>query len=359
MPTRLDNLRQEIDAIDRTILEKLNARAKLAAEIGHIKKGTNAPFYVPAREESLMRRLSEANTGPLPDFAIRHIFREIISASIALEKKLKIAYLGPQATYTQQAAMKNFGSSVHYEPIGTIQDVFEIVERKEADYGVIPIENSNEGGVFHSLDMLAESDLHIVAEIYLPIEHCLISSSPLDTIDKVYSKDQALGQCRSWLRRHLPKAQLIPSASTSHDIDSAKDVPGVAVIASALAAEIYSVPILQSGIQDKADNTTRFFAIGHGQASVPSGANKDKTSLLITINDEPAALQAALEPFGKRGINMSKIESRPSRRKAWDYVFFIDIIGHWHDPAVQEAITELKTRCPFIKWLGSYPNSKK
>lgn len=356
MTQELDPLRQQIDRIDREILAKLNERAQLAGEIGAIKKELDSPFYVPAREETLMQKLTAANTGPLPNAAVRSIFREIISASIALEKKLDIAYLGPQATYTEQAARKNFGSSVHYVPLGTIQDVFEVVERREADYGVIPIENSNEGGVFHSMDMLAESELSIIAEVYLPIEHCLISSTALAEITTIYSKDQALGQCRNWLRRNLPEAQLIASASTAHDIDAARKTPGVAVIASALAAERHGVPIVERAIQDKANNTTRFLVIGHATASQPLGNQRNKTSLLITINDEPAALQAALEPFGKRGINMSKIESRPSRRKAWDYVFFIDILGHWNEPVVQEAIVELRKHCPLVKWLGSYPS---
>ena len=358
MPEDLDSLREQIDTLDKDILAKLNARAKLAAAIGHIKQSSNAPFYVPAREESLMQRLAQRNEGPLSNDAIAHIFREIISASIALEKKLKIAYLGPEATYTQQAAKKNFGSSVHYEPLGTIPDVFETIERGEADYGVIPIENSNEGGVLHSMDMLVESDLQIVAEVYLPIEHCLISNTPLEEKKKIYSKDQALGQCRNWLRRHLPNVQLIPCASTAEHITEARDQKGVAVIAGELVSEQYAVPIVQASIQDKADNTTRFLVIGHAQSSQPTGEKMDKTSLLIIINDEPAALHSALEPFSKRSINMTKIESRPSRRKAWDYVFFIDLIGHWQDESIQEAVLELKTRCPLVKWLGSYPRCK-
>lgn len=355
MPKDLDSLRQKIDAIDKDILALLNQRAQFATEIGRIKQAANAPFYVPSREEALIQRLSEHNTGPLTKEAIRHIYREIISASIALEKQLKIAYLGPKATYTQQAAMKNFGSSVHYEALGTIPDVFEAVERGEADYGVIPIENSNEGGVLHSMDMLVESDLHIVAEVYLPIEHCLISSTSLERIETIYSKDQALGQCRNWLRTNLPQAQLVPSASTAEHIEAAKSTEGIAVIASALVSEQYGVPIVHSSIQDKANNTTRFLVIGHEQPSQPTGKDLDKTSLLIIINDEPAALQKALEPLGRRALNLTKIESRPSRRKAWDYVFFIDLIGHWQDATVQEAVSDLKKCCQLVKWLGSYP----
>lgn len=359
MSDELNTLRQQIDSLDREILAKLNARARLAADIGRIKQRENAPIYVPAREEALLCKLADLSEGPLQEAAIRSIFREIISASIALEKTLQIAYLGPQATYTQQAARKNFGSSVSYLPLGSIPDVFEAVERQEADYGVVPIENSSEGGVFHSMDMLVESDLCIVAEVYLPIEHCLISGSAQEKITRIYSKDQALGQCRNWLRRHLPDAQLIASASTAQDIEAARGDSGTAVIASALVAEQYGVPLVAKGIQDKSDNTTRFLVIGREQCACPSPQGGDKTSLLLTVNDEPSALQRALGAFGSRNINMSKIESRPSRRKAWDYVFFVDIEGHWQDESVQAAVSELRQCCPFVKWLGSYPGAKR
>jgi chorismate mutase/prephenate dehydratase len=238
----------------------------------------------------------------------------------------------------------------------TIPDVFLEVERGDADYGVIPIENSTEGAVFHSLDMLVESELRIVSQIYLPIEHCLISRSPLDAIREVHSKDQALGQCREWLRRHLPDAQLVEAVSTAAAVRTAAERPEVAAIAGALAAELHDLPVLERGIQDKADNVTRFLVVGKTLARPLSGG-RDKTSLVISINDEVGALEKALKPFGKRGINLTKIESRPSRRKAWDYYFFIDLVGHHDDAAVQEALAELKAHCPFVKWLGSYPDA--
>ena len=355
----LASLRETIDQLDRQLLDLLNQRVEKAGQIGHIKEQNNAPIYVPPREEALLQKLSESNHGPLSQASLRCIFREIISASIAQEKALKVAYLGPAATFTHQAALKNFGSHPTHEPLDTIQDIFHAVDAGDVDYGVIPIENSSEGGVFHSMDMLVDSELSIVAEVYLRIEHCLISGSSLENIKEVYSKDQALGQCREWLHRYLPRAEWTPCASTAREIDRAADPEkGIAIIASELAAKIHDVPILKQGIQDKQDNSTRFLVIGKMPNHDKVGHDQDKTSLLFTINDEPSALHHALEPFGRRNINMTRIESRPSRRKAWDYVFFIDIVGHWEEPTIQEAIAELKTRCPLVKWLGSYPRAR-
>jgi len=358
MGEKLEDLRKQIDDIDANIIECLNARAKVSCKIGKAKEGSGQDFYSPSREEALMKHWASLNKGPLPNDALKAIFREILSVSRALQKELVIAYLGPEATFTQQAAVKNFGSSVKYSPLKTIPDVFDAIERSEADYGVIPIENSNEGSVIHSMDMLLDSDLKIVAEIFLPIEHCLISNSPLESITMIYSKDQALGQCRDWLRRNAPKAQLVAAESTVEAIGKAASGKGVAVIASALVAERYEVSIVQKSIQDKANNTTRFLVIGREATSRANDDIEDKTSILLTINDEPGALQKALEPFGERKINLMRIESRPSRRKAWNYVFFIDFNGHWTDPDIQETVAELKNNCPLVKWLGSYPNTQ-
>ncbi len=353
----LNIVREKIDSVDRQIIGLLNERVRLAGEVGQIKKQNGAPIYVPSREEQVMRKLVELNEGPLAEETIRRIYREIISASIALEKALVIAYLGPEATYTHQAAMKNFGSSLDYRAMPTIPDVFTSVNRREADYGVIPIENSTGGAVLHSLDMLAETDLKIVAQIYLPIEHCLITRTPMEEIREIHSKDQALLQCRDWLQRHLPKARLIDCSSTAEAVKLAANEPGIAAIASEVAAQQYDVPILVRAIQDKMDNVTRFLVIGR-ESAPPTGSGLDRTSMVISINDEVGALEKALHPFSSRGINLTKIESRPSRRKAWDYVFFIDFDGHWEDVKIQDAVTELKNRCPLVKWLGSYPKAR-
>jgi chorismate mutase / prephenate dehydratase len=353
---KLAELRAQIDAIDKQILELLNHRVRLTTEVGREKLAKGDEIYVAAREEQVFQRLAKLNGGPLDDRAIRAIYREIMSAALALEKKLVIAYLGPPVSFTHQAALKKFGASVDYLPLATVTDAFGAVEKGDADYGVVPIENSTEGAVFHSLDMLVETDLKIVAQIYLEISQHLISRSPLAEITKVYSKDNALGQCRRWLHRHLPHATCLEADSTTRAVEIARDTTGAAAIASSLAAEHYGVPIVARNIQDKADNTTRFLVIGR-KPSGPLGSGRDKSSYVFSLNDKSGALLTALQPFGKRSLNLTKIESRPSKKKAWDYYFFVDVIGHHDDPLVREAINELDQHCPFVKWLGSYPNT--
>jgi chorismate mutase/prephenate dehydratase len=352
----LDSLRKQIDAVDLEIIERLNARVRLAGEVGRAKQKQGAQTYVPSREEAVFDRLMTANPGPLTPAALKAIYREIISASLALQKELRIAYLGPEATFTHQAALKNFGSSLGFQPCATIPDVFTAVERGEADHGVVPIENSTEGAVFHSLDMLVETELKIVAQVFLPVEQCLISNEPLEKIKIVFSRDQGLGQCREWLRRNLAAAPSQALDSTAEAVRRARETPGAAAVASRLAAELYGVPIVVAGIQDRADNVTRFLVLGK-EVSPPLGSGRDKTSLVFSLHDQPGALLRALEPFSARGINLSKIESRPSRQKVWHYYFFIDCLGHWEDAVIQEAVTALRRECPFVKWLGSYPNA--
>ncbi|WP_269541194.1 prephenate dehydratase [Cerasicoccus fimbriatus] len=349
----LNPVRDKIDAIDREIIAKLNERFRLAHEVARVKAEAGLPIYHPGREEALMRKLTEINDGPLNEAGIRAIYREIISAMISLEEPLTIAYLGPEATYTEQAARKNFGAQPRYVPMATIPDVFAAVEKGEAHHGVIPIENSTGGVVIHSIDMLAETNLTIINQIYLSIEHCLISNSSLEAIKEVHSKDQALTQCRDWLARHLPHARQVDADSTAQAVKLAGEQSGVAAIASELAAVKYGVPVIKRNIQDVSNNVTRFLVLG--REPVGDSTGHDRTSLILSINDEPGALEKAIRPFSSRGLNMTKIESRPSRRKAWDYLFYIDIDGHWRDESVQAAVTELKASCPLVKWLGSYP----
>ncbi|MGB0744917.1 MAG: prephenate dehydratase [Opitutales bacterium] len=344
-----------VDELDHEIVNLLNQRVKHASEIGRIKHAHGADYYDPTREAIVMSKITSLNEGPSTNATLRAVYREVISSSISLEKKLLIAYLGPEATYTHQAAIQNFGVSLDYRAMKTIPDVFAEVRSGAADYGVIPIENSTEGAVFHSMDMLVESELQICSQVYLPIEHCLVSRFPLEQIKEVRSKDQALGQCREWLQRNLPGVSTMDVVSTAEAARMAGELDGVAAIASVLSAQHYNVPVQAQGIHDRDDNVTRFLVIGKTQAR-PLGEGRDKTSLVISLKDEPGALEKALRSFGSRGINLSKIESRPSRKKAWDYYFFIDLIGHYSDLPVQEAIAELQTHCPFIKWLGSYPN---
>jgi chorismate mutase/prephenate dehydratase len=354
----LEPIREKIDEIDRGIVELINRRLALAAEIGKIKRSKGGEVYVPEREDAVLRKVCAENHGPIRNEALRAIYREVMSAAIALEKPLLVAYLGPEASNTHAAAMKKFGASVDYHAMATIGDIFTALEKGEADVAVIPIENSTEGSVRETLDSFVESDLKIVGQIYLEISHALISRSPLEAIRRVYSKDQALAQCRHWLQRHLPHAQLLDAPSTSRAVQIARDEDGAAAVAGELAADFYGVPVVARGIQDKADNTTRFFVLGRKPAG-SAGAGKDMTSFLVSLGDEAAshsgALLKMLMPLAERGINLSKIESRPSKRRPWDYYFFIDVTGHHDDPQMKAALAELKRFCPLVKWLGSYP----
>ena len=354
----LGPIREKIDVLDKQLVELLNQRLALAAEIGKVKRSEGGQIYVAEREDAVLRKVTGQNQGPIKNEALRAIYREIMSAAIALEKPLVIAYLGPEASNTHAAALKKFGASVNYHAMATVSDIFTAVEKGETDYAVIPIENSTEGSVREALDSFVESDLKIVAQIYLEINHALISNSPIENIERVYSKDQALAQCRHWLQRHLPHAQLVDAPSTSRAVQLAKQEPGTAAVAGELAAEHYGMPIVARNIQDKADNTTRFFVIGK-KASGPVGGGKDLTSLLVSLGDEAAshsgALLKMLMPLAQRGINLSKIESRPSKKRPWDYYFFLDVTGHFEDAATKEAIAELRKFCPLVKWLGSYP----
>ena len=354
----LEPIRQKIDELDRELVRLINQRLGLAAEIGKIKRSQGGQIYVAEREDAVLRKVTGQNDGPIKHEALQAIYREIMSAAIALEKPLLIAYLGPEASNTHAAAMKKFGASVSYHAMATIGDIFTAVEKGETDYAVIPIENSTEGSVRETLDSFVESDLKIVAQIHLEIAHALISKSPLDDIQRVYSKDQALAQCRNWLQRHVPHAQLVDAPSTSRAVQVARDEAGAAAIASELAAEHYGVPVVERNIQDKADNTTRFFVLGK-KPSGAVGGGKDVTSFIVSLGDEAAshsgALLKMLMPLAERGINLSKIESRPSKKRPGDYYFFIDVTGHYEDANMKAALAELKKFCPMVKWLGSYP----
>ncbi|MDY5583699.1 MAG: prephenate dehydratase [Candidatus Merdousia sp.] len=349
-----DAIRKEIDAIDTQILDLLSHRIEYAKEIGKMKAANGEEIYVPSRETLVFKNLSDKNGGRIDEAALRSIYREIISASISAEKRLMVAYLGPKATFTHQAAVKNFGSSVDYRPMPSIPDVFASVESGDADYGVIPIENSTEGAVFHSMDMLRDSSLYIVGQVYMPIEHCLISRGTLETIRKVCSKDQAIGQCREWLRRNLHSVEIEYVESTTAAVELARDNPETAAVASSIAADFYGVPVLEHGIQDRKNNQTRFLIVGEKFCPKTDGV-KYKTSLVLSLNDRPGALYDMLLPFNRMNINLTRIESRPSKTKAWNYYFFLDFEGHWEDENVRTAVAELQKTLPMVKWLGSYP----
>jgi chorismate mutase/prephenate dehydratase len=351
----LDDIRRQIDTIDQELLGLLNRRADLVHEVGVVKKRDGLQIYAPEREEALLRRLISMNEGRLSETSIRAIYREIMSAALALEDDLKIAYLGPEGTWTHQAAVKKFGHSVSYSPQPNFADVFDQVTRRSADYGVVPIENSTEGAVSHTLDLFVDSPLHICSQILLRIENCLMAAIPRGEIRTLYSHPQVFGQCRSWIHKNFPNADLVEVSSTTKAAQIAQEQAkqGAAALGGPLAAEIYGLDLLETNIQDRTTNTTRFLVIGE-KTCPPTG--HDRTSILFAIHDRPGSLVKALQAFDNFHINLSKIESRPSKRKDWEYVFYVDLAGHCEDPQVAEALAELHQHCSMIKLLGSYPD---
>ncbi len=355
----LKELRREIDAIDEEILKLLNQRAKLAKRAGEIKKSMGLEVHVPEREREIINRIIRLNKElygeEFPTEAVVHIYREIISACLSLEKELKIAYLGPKATFTHQAALEYFGFSAHYVPVSTIGDVFREVETGRVDYGVVPVENTTEGVVNYTLDMFLESDLKIVGEVVIPIKLNLLSTaSGLENIKTVYSHRHALAQCKEWLRKNLPQASLIETESTAKACELVMELEDAGAIASEVAAYTYHLNILAENIQDNPNNYTRFLVIGKRWMK-PTG--KDKTSIIFAVKDEAGALYKALESFYRYGVNLTKIVSRPSKKKVWDYVFFVDLEGHTEEENVKKALELLQERSQMVKVLGSYPKA--
>lgn len=353
-PTSIDDLRARIDEIDLKILSLLNRRARLAREIGEHKRRQNAAVYAPAREKHIFARLLRANAGPLRAEQVRSIFREIISACLALEQPLKIACLGPLGTFSHQAVVQQFGSQTSILPVPTIPEVFDEVEHQRADYGVVPVENSTEGVVAVTLDRLAESSLTIKAEIQLRIEHCLLSRVlRLEDVELVVGHPQALAQCRMWLRQHLPQVPQAEAASTAAAAQRAQHERGVAAVASKLAAALYDLHVLAENIQDLANNFTRFLVLGTDGFGRPSG--DDKTSIVLSTRHEAGALYRVLQPFAEHGVSLCNIESRPLRNRPWEYLFFLDMVGHVEEPYVAKALKAVEQRSLFCKVLGSYP----
>jgi len=356
----LERVRKRIDAIDRELLQLISERARCAQEVGHIKSSSasgrqegGAQYYRPEREAAILRGLRELNPGPLGDEEILRLFREIMSACLALERPLRVAYLGPEGTFTQAAALKHFGHSVHSAALPGIADIFREVESGSCDYGVVPVENSTEGVVSHTLDLFMTSPLRIVGEVSLRIHHHLMSQEPnLEAIRTLYSHQQSLAQCRGWLDRHLPQAEQVAVGSNAEAARLAVRARGTAAVAAIEAAEIYGLRVLAERIEDEPGNTTRFLVIGSRDAA---RSGQDKTSLLLSCRNESGGLHALLTPLAEHDISMSRIESRPSRRGIWDYVFFIDILGHRKDPKVAQALEDLKRDALLFKILGSYP----
>jgi chorismate mutase / prephenate dehydratase len=347
--------RKSIDKLDAHIVKFLNERTKHVLAIGEIKRKAGEEIYAPHRERAVLQRICRRNEGPITNDSLRAIYREIMSSALSLEKSLTVAYLGPEATFTHQAAIRRFGSSLLYSPQKTITDVFTEVSKHRADYGVVPVENSTEGVVTHTLDMFVDSDLKIVAQIVLPVQHCLLSNGPRAQIKKLYVHPQSFGQCRGWVQANLPRVEVIETSSNARSAELAAHEKGAAAIAGVLASEKYRVPVLEFDIQDNVANATRFLVLGR-QCGPPTG--NDRCSLMFSIADRPGALYRALAPFRRYRINMTKIESRPSKRKAWEYFFFVDCDGHEEDRKVTKAISQLGEHCSYVKVLGSYPNSE-
>ncbi len=353
---KLVGLRQKIDSLDDQILKLLNERAEVVVNVGHLKEGLRSDFYVPSREQEIYTRLLAANKGPFPDDGVRRVFREIISASLNLEQPMKVAFLGPQATFTHLAAMQQFGLSAQLVPQRNISAVFEEVERGRADFGVVPVENSTEGAVTHTLDMFVDSELKINAEILLEISHDLLSySGQLSDIRKIISHPQALGQCRSWLEENLPDVPLVDVSSTALAAQMAAEDMTAAAISSELSATLYGLQVVKKKIEDNANNFTRFLVVG---SQNPAPCGHDKTSLMFSVKDEPGILHRMLVPFSHNNINLAKIESRPLKKKAWEYIFFLDLEGHIDQENVHKAVEELKEYCQFVKVLGSYSSAR-
>lgn len=353
MNDQLKQCRELIDRIDEQILRLANERAKLAHQIGGLKE--DGIIYRPEREAQVLRRLVELNQGPLPAEAVTAIFRNVMSNCRAMEKELTVAFLGPKGTYSEDASIKQFGDAAIGEPCVSIDEVFRCVETRVSDYGIVPVENSTEGAVGRTLDLLAVSPLRICGEVSLPIHHNLLSThTQLNEIQVVYAHAQALAQCQQWLNQHLPQARRESVMSNAEAAKLALMHPeqGAAAIASDRAAEIFSLNTLSSSIEDDPKNTTRFLVLGHQEVN-PSG--QDKTSLVVSTKNIPGAMVQLLEPLARFGVSMTKLETRPSKGGLWEYLFFIDIVGHVQDEAVNAALNELSQRASLMRVLGSYP----
>ena len=358
MSDKLDQLRSQIDQLDKQLLEIISARAKCASEVGAYKRENgqqDCQFYRPEREANVLRRVAELNPGPLSDEEMARLIREVMSACLAVERQLNIAFLGPEGTFTEEAALKHFGHSVQTTAMNSISEVFREVESGAANYGVVPIENSTEGVITHTLDNFTRSPLKIVGEVELRIHHFLLSrESDLQNVSLINSHQQALAQCRKWLDSNAMAITREPVASNAQAAMNAKDNNGVAAIASRSAAEKYGLNILASNIEDMPDNTTRFLIIGSNHVA-PSGV--DKTSLIVSAPNKPGALYNLLQPFANNGVSMTRIESRPSRGVNWEYVFFLDLEGHVEDQSLQHALQELAEVSDMVNILGSYPKA--
>ena len=352
MIDRLNTLRAQIDALDKEILKLINQRAAHAHEIGQIKEGA---VYRPEREAQVLRRIKELNPGPLSAEAAARLFREIMSACLALEKKLSVAYLGPAGTFSEAAAVKHFGHAAETIACDSIDQVFRSAEAGETDYCVVPVENSTEGAVSRTLDLLPRMHLRICGEVVLRIHHHLLAKeagTPYSAIRRIYSHSQSLAQCHEWLHANLPNVERIATSSNAEAARDAASEPGAVAVAGDMAAERYGLQPLARNIEDEPNNTTRFLVLGNHETG---RSGKDKTSLVMSARNVPGAVHGLLDPFARHGVSMTKFESRPSRTELWEYLFFVDIEGHVQDEVIVKALAELQKKVAFLKVLGAYP----
>ncbi len=351
---KLDKLRQQIDEIDKQVIDLLNTRAKAAIEIGKLKNNSGASIYAPHREKQVLERIHKLNKGPLPDKVFKAIYREIMSGCISLEKPVTVAYLGPQGSFSHLAAIKKFGSSVNYTDVAYIREVFVEVAQGHCDLGVVPAENSIGGVIIDTLDAFQDLNVKICAEMLLPIHHNLLANCPMDKIERIYSKPEVFGQCRIWLAEHLPGIDIQPVSSTSRAAERASQEKHSAAIGSKLAAELYNLNIVCKNIEDDPNNSTRFIVISKEPAKQ---TGNDKTSIMFITAHKAGALADVLDVFRQYKINLTSIDSRPSRKKSWEYYFFIDTEGHYDNENMQQAIAEASKHCLQLTVLGSYPKA--
>ena len=353
----LNQLRQQIDSVDQQIQALLQARARLALQVGEVKARTNAPVYRPEREASIFKKLRAINSAadPLKGPALEAIYRQIISACREVERRLRVAYLGPEGTFSEQAVRKHFGDGVDALACASIDEVFRASQTGTADFGVVPVENSTEGAVNRTLDLFLESSVTISGEVLVPVEHCLMNrSGELADIKRVAAHPQALAQCARWLDQHLPRVDRVPVSSNAAAARDAADQPDLAAIAASTAADRYGLSVARQAIQDNAGNRTRFAVIGQYECAA---SGQDQTSLIVSVADEAGAVHRLIEPLSRHGVSMKRFESRPARQSGWEYFFYIDLLGHDKEPSVGEALAEIRERAAFYKSLGSYPRS--
>jgi chorismate mutase/prephenate dehydratase len=350
----LEPLRRQIDSLDERIVALLNERARVVVRVGQVKQQSNAPIYAPDREKLVLDKVRKLNQGPLPNRCLEAVYRELMSGSFALEKPLKIGFLGPAGSFSHGAAMRKFGGSIDYVPLSDIPGVFEEVVRGHTDYGLVPVENSLHGGVIDTLDAFLSSSAQICAEVLISVHHNLLANGPWESVKSIYSKPEVFAQCRRWLSTTAKDRDVQPAASTSKAAEMASKQPGIAAIGSTLAGELYGLHALFENIEDNPDTVTRFFVIGR-EAARRTG--DDKTAIMFTTAHKPGALAEVLDVFKELGVNLTDIEKRPSKKVNWEYYFFIDAQGHVDDAGMAQAIEEARQHCLQLTVLGSYPRA--